>query len=53
MIIKEVIQVISDIGQSDFYVQEDNHYDCLVLREWLINLKRNDWTIKAQARTVK
>ena len=27
---KEVIQVISDIGQENYYVQEDNNLDYLI-----------------------
>ena len=36
---KVVIQVISYIGQTDYYIQANNHYEYLVVEENLTNPK--------------
>ena len=43
---KEMIQVISDIGQTDSYVQAENHYVYLILEERLPNPNRHGRVIK-------
>ena len=45
---KEVIQVISDIGQELFYVQVENHSDYLISGQHLPNLKRHRWAMQDQ-----
>ena len=50
---KEVIQVISDIGQSDSYVQVDNHYDYLIWEERLPNPNRHERVIKYHMTTME
>ena len=37
---KKVIQVISDIGQTNFFDQADNQLDYLIWEKRLVNLKR-------------
>ena len=50
---KDTIQVISDIGQENSYVQSDNHLNYLIPEKQLPNMKRHGWVIKAQARTTE
>ena len=50
---REVIQMISDIGQASSYVQEDNHLDCLIWVKWLPNMKRHGQVINSQAMTTE
>ena len=45
---KEAIQIISDRGQANYYVQAENNLDCLILEKWLSNLKRHGRVIQAQ-----
>ena len=47
----EVIQVISDIGQANSYVQEENHLYYLIWEKRLPNLRRHGRVIKYQATT--
>ena len=51
MVMKEVIQILSDIGQANYYVQEDNHLDCLTRENRLPNMKRHRQVFQAQAKT--
>ena len=45
---KEVIQVISDIGQENLYIQAENHLDLIIRKNWLPNMKRLGRVIKSQ-----
>ena len=49
---KEVVKVVSEIGQSYSYVQADNHWDYLVLEESLTNIKMHGQVITAQTATL-
>ena len=51
MLRKEVIQVISDIGQTKSFVQADNQFKYLVRAKWMTCFKRLEWVVKAQATT--
>ena len=50
---KDTIQVISDIGQENSYVQSDNHLNDLIPEKQLPNMKRHGWVIKAQEKTTE
>ena len=50
---KEVIQVISEIGQADYYPQAENYYYLMIWEDRLSNLKRHIWLIKYQVMTVE
>ena len=50
---KEVIQVISDIRQENYYVQAENHLYSLIWGNRLTNMKRHGRVIKYQATTTK
>ena len=43
-----MVQVTSDIGQVNLYVQADNHLGHLILEGKLLNLKRGGRVIKSQ-----
>ena len=44
---KEIIQVISDVGQADYYIKSENHVDYLIQEGRLPNLKRGGWVINS------
>ena len=46
---KEVIQVISDIGQSKWFVQAENHLDYLIQTKRLTHLKMIGRVVKSHA----
>ena len=48
---KEVIEVISELGQSKFFVQAYNHLDYIIRVERLTHLKRLERLVSAQATT--
>ena len=48
---KEVIQVISELGQEKLFFQEENHLDCLIWSKHLTHLKRLGWVVASQAKT--
>ena len=50
---KEVIQVISDLGQAKLFVQAENHLDYLIWEKRLTHLKRLGRVVSAQAKTTK
>ena len=50
---KEVIQVISDIGQASYYLQAYKHLDSLIKEKWLPSLKRSGWVMQSQATTTE
>ena len=50
---KEVIKVMSDIGQELLYVQAENHLDYLIQEKQLQNMKRHGRVIKSQTITTK
>ena len=50
---REVIQIISDIGQAISYVQVENHLDHPIREKRLPNMKRHGRVIKAQAMTTE
>ena len=50
---KEVILVISDIGQKKSYAQADNHLDYLIWGKRLPNMKRHGLLMQAQSKTMK
>ena len=50
---KEVIQVISDIGQAESLVQSENHLDYLIMLKRMTHLKRLGRVVVAQATTRK
>ena len=45
--------MISDIGQASYYVQAENHLDCLIWKKRLPNLKSRGRVIKYQATTTE
>ena len=53
MSMKEVIQIISDIGQENSYVQADNHLDYLIQEKRLKNMKRHGRVIKYHETTME
>ena len=50
---KEVIQVISELGQSKLFVQADNHLEYLIRAKRLAHLKRLGRVVSAQATTTE
>ena len=50
---KEVIQVISELGQARSFVQSDNHLDYLIRAKRLKHLKSLGRAVSAQATTTK
>ena len=50
---KEVIQVISDIGQGNFNAQADNHLDYLIQEKRMQYIKRHGRVIKSQTTTME
>ena len=48
-----MIQVISYIGQTDYYIQAKNHYEYLVFNYKLLNPNMNGWEIKDKVMTMK
>ena len=50
---KEVIQVISELGQAKSFVQAENHLDCLIRAKQLTHLKRLGRVVSAQATTTE
>ena len=50
---KEVIQVISELGQAKSFVQAENNFDYLIRAKWLTHLKRLGRVVSAQATTTK
>ena len=50
---KEVIQVISEIGQAKLFVQEENHLYCLIWEKRLTHLKRLGRVVAAQETTTE
>ena len=50
---KEVIQVISEIGQEKFFVQAENHLDYLIQAKRLTHLKRLGRVVSAQVTTTE
>ena len=48
-----MIQTISDIGQTSFYVQAENHFNYVIREKQLPNLKRPGRVIKSQATTTE
>ena len=38
---KDLIQVISEIGQTNYFVLAENQLDCLIQEEWLPNMNRH------------
>ena len=48
---KEVIQVISYIGQAKSFFQTENHLEYLIWAEWLTHLKRLGRVVADQATT--
>ena len=50
---KEVIQVISDLGQAKSFVQAENHLDYLIRAKRLTYLKRLERVVSAQANTTE
>ena len=49
---KEVIQVISELGQSKSFVQAENHLDYLIWAKWMTHLKRLERVVSDQATTI-
>ena len=50
---KEVIQVLSELGQENSFVQAENHLDCLIREKQLTHLKRFWRLVADQATTTK
>ena len=50
---KEVIQVISDLGQVKFFVQAENHLDYLIRAKRLTHLKRLGGVVASQTTTLE
>ena len=50
---KEVIKVISELGQAQSFVQADNHLDYLIQGNQLTGLKRLGRVVEAQATTTE
>ena len=50
---KEVIQVISELGQAKSFVQAENHLDYLIRAKRLTHLKRLGRVVSAQATTTE
>ena len=50
---KEVIQVISDIGQEKLFVQAENHLDCLIRTKRLAHFKRLGRVVTYQSTTTE
>ena len=48
---KEVIQVISDLGQAKLFIQAENNLDYLIRSKWMTYLKRLWRVVEAQATT--
>ena len=48
-----MIQVISEIGQANSFVQEDNHLDYLIQVKHLTRVKRLGRVVSAQAKTIE
>ena len=53
MLRKEVIQVISELGQAKSFVQAENHLDYLIRAKRLTHLKRLGRVVSAQATTTE
>ena len=52
MSMKEVIQVISEIGQDKLFVQSDNHLDYFIQEKRLTHLKRLGGVVSDQTKTM-
>ena len=50
---KEVLQVISELGQAKSFVQSENHLDYLIQVKQLTHLKRLGRVVSAQATTTE
>ena len=50
---KEVIQVISDLGQAKLFVQAENHLDYLIWEKQLTHLKRLGRVVASQENTTE
>ena len=50
---KEVIQVISEIGQAKLFVQAENHLDYLIRAKRLTHFKRLGRVVSSQATTTE
>ena len=50
---KELIQVISELGQAKSFVQEENHLDYLIRAKRLTHLKRLGRVVSDQATTIE
>ena len=50
---KEVIQVITELGQANLFVQADNHLDYLIRAKRLTHLKSLGRVVSAQATTTE
>ena len=48
-----MIQVISELGQANSFVQAENYLEYLILAKWLARLKRLGRVVTAQAATTK
>ena len=50
---KEVIQVISELGQAKLFVQAENHLDYLIRAKRMTRLKRLGRVVSSQATTTE
>ena len=50
---KYVIQVISYIGQTDYYINAKNHLEYLIWEKKMPDPRRNVWVIKYQVITME
>ena len=50
---KEVIQVISELGQEKLFVQSENHLDYLIWENLITHLKMLGRVVAAQATTTE